>query len=315
MKILIINLSTGQTESRPLHDPLAGGRYLSSQLVTEFVPPLCDPLSAENALVFACGPLANMRTSTGSRLSVGCKSPLTNGIKEANAGGMAGDAIAGLGYRAIVFLGALPASQSAVIVINESGMELDTSAATICLGLGNEDTASFLLEKYGSNQCIISIGQAGEVCMHAAGIAVTDSEGNPFRLAARGGVGAVMGSKGIKAIVLPRADKGGLDLEKEKRTAITDFNKHVATSERVKVLREYGTASTVMPVQVMGGLPVRNFRKGQLPDAEPIGADTMREAILTRGGKGRPTHACMTGCVIQCSNAFPMSRENCWLHL
>ncbi len=305
MKILIVNLSKGITTERKLDNPLAGGRLLSSQLVTEFVDPLCDPLSPENALVFACGPLANMRTSTGSRLSVGCKSPLTQGIKEANAGGMAGDSIAGLGYRAIVFLGAIPAGKKSVYILDENGIHTNDEAAQACWGMGNEETAQTLFSQFGNDFCIISIGQAGEMLYRAAGIAVTDAEGNPFRLAARGGVGAVMGSKGLKAILLRRPDKAGSTLDKDARTQVTAFNKHVATSDRVKVLREYGTASTVMPVQVMGGLPVRNFSKGQLPDAEPIGADNMRRLILSRGGKGRPTHACMTGCVIQCSNAFP----------
>jgi len=304
MKILIINLTNGETKTRNLEDPLVGGRLLSSLLVSEFVDPKCDPLGPDNVLVFASGPLSNMRTSTGSRLSVGCKSPLTKGIKEANAGGMAGDSISGLGYRAIVLLGSLPKDKHAIGILNSSGFELDYELVKQCWGKGNEDTAKILLEKFGKDQCIISIGQAGEQLMTASGIAVTDSEGNPFRLAARGGVGAVMGSKGLKAIIVQRPDKGSGSLEKDARTNITAFNKHVATSERVQVLREFGTASTVMPVQIMGGLPVRNFSKGQLDDAEPIGGDFMRNTILNRGGKGTPTHACMTGCVIQCSNAF-----------
>ena len=304
MKILIINLSTGESQTRNLEDPLVGGRLLSSLLVSEFVDPKCDPLGPDNALVFASGPLSNMRTSTGSRLSVGCKSPLTKGIKEANAGGMAGDSISGLGDRAIVFLGSLPKDKHAIGILNSSRFELDYELVNQCWGKGNEDTAKILLEKFGKDYCVICIGQAGEQLMKASGIAVTDSEGNPFRLAARGGVGAVMGSKGLKAILIQRPAKASTSVEKDARTNITAFNKHVATSERVQVLREYGTASTVMPVQIMGGLPVRNFSKGQLEDAEPIGGDFMRATILQRDGKGTPTHACMTGCVIQCSNAF-----------
>ncbi|MAT41170.1 MAG: aldehyde ferredoxin oxidoreductase [Anaerolineaceae bacterium] len=304
MKTLIINLTTGETKTRELEDPLAGGRYLSGQLVSEFTDPLCDPLSPENTLVFAAGVLSNTRTSTGSRLSVGCKSPLTKGIKEANAGGMAGDSLAGLGFRAVVFLGALPEGQKGVYLLKNNSIELNQEAANGCWGMGNEDTAAYLFDQFGNDYCIISIGQAGEQLMTAAGIAVTDAEGNPFRLAARGGVGAVMGSKGLKAILIQRPTQIDSSLNKEARSKITAFNKHVAGSDRVKVLRDYGTASTVMPVQILGGLPVRNFSKGRLPDAEPIGGDHMRELTLQRGGKGTPTHACMTGCVIRCSNAF-----------
>ncbi|MDX9850940.1 MAG: aldehyde ferredoxin oxidoreductase C-terminal domain-containing protein [Anaerolineaceae bacterium] len=304
MKILEINLSTGEKQELELPDPLMAGRYLSSFLVSKYVDPKTDPLGAENVLVFTTGVLANSRTSTGSRLSVGCKSPLTKGIKEANAGGMGGDSIAALGYRALVFLGVVPEGKHAIFHLDQEGGHLDFESAQDCWGKGNEDTAAYLLDKFGSNHCVISIGQAGERLMGAAGIAVTDAQGKPFRLAARGGVGAVMGSKGLKAITVPLPPRSGRELSKEARQPITAFNKHVATSERVGVLRDYGTASTVMPVQVMGGLPVRNFSKGQLPDATPISSEFMREVILKRGGDGTPTHACMTGCVIQCSNAF-----------
>ena len=134
-----------------------------------------------------------------------------------------------------------------------------TVSAADCQGKGNEDTAAYLLEKFGKETCVISIGQAGEQLMGAAGIAVTDAEGNPFRLAARGGVGAVMGSKGLKAITVPLPPRSGRELTKESRQPITDFNKHVATSERVGVLPVMmRTLSTVMPVQAESvALPVR----------------------------------------------------------
>ncbi len=305
MKILVVDLTNNKTTLRPLTDELAGGRLLTGQLVSEFVDPQSEPLSPDNALVLASGLLSNRRVSTGSRLSIGCKSPLTKGIKESNAGGMAGDSLAGLGFRAVVFLGKIPDGKQGVYILDEDGGQLDLNAAGQCWGKGNEYTAEFLLNQFGENNCIVSIGQAGEMQLGAAGIAVTDSEGKPFRLAARGGVGAVMGSKGLKAIVIPRPDRHGIETGKDGRKSITSFNKHVATSERVSVLREYGTASTVMPVQVLGGLPVRNFSKGQLPDAETIGGDFMFKTIKERGGIGKTTHACMSGCVIQCSNAFP----------
>jgi aldehyde:ferredoxin oxidoreductase len=305
MKILIVNLSTGETQTRQLEDPLVGGRLLTSLLVSEFVPPTADPLSSENALVLAAGPLANLRASTGSRLSIGCKSPLTRGIKESNAGGMAGDSLAGLGLRAVVFLGALPEGEPGIFHLDEAGGRMDSQLGAACWGMGNEATARYLFEQAGHDVCLITIGPAGEMQLGAAGIAVTDAEGNPFRLAARGGVGAVMGSKGLKAIIIPRPARSGAETAREARQNITSFNKHVAKSERVTVLRVYGTASTVMPIQEMGGLPVRNFSKGQLPDAEPIGGDAFHALILERGGAGTPTHACMSGCVIQCSNVLP----------
>jgi aldehyde:ferredoxin oxidoreductase len=304
MKTMIIDLNTGQVNERPLEDPLAGGRLLSGQLVTEFADPKTDPLGPENALVFTSGPLAGRRVSTGGRLSVGCKSPLTKGIKEANAGGMAGDSLANLGYRALVFKGALPNDKPSVFILDEEGARFVD--ALPYWGLGNEALLDALKSDFGEGYAAISIGPAGEQLLLAAGVAVTDSNNKPFRMAARGGVGAVMGSKGLKAILLRRPDaKSNLSDSTEGKTSITGFNKHVASSDRVSVLREYGTASTVMPVQSMAGLPVRNFSKGALPSADEIGGDFMHDLIQERGGIGTITEACMRGCVIQCSNIFP----------
>ena len=119
--ILLVDLNTGTTAPRPLADPLAGGRLLTAELVTEFVSPRTDPLGPGNALVFAAGPLAGRRVSTGGRLSVGGLSPLTRGIKEANAGGMAADSLAALGYRAVVFTGSRPVNAPAIFCLDENG--------------------------------------------------------------------------------------------------------------------------------------------------------------------------------------------------
>jgi aldehyde:ferredoxin oxidoreductase len=306
--ILRFDLATGQAAARPLADPLAGGRLLTAQLVTELVDPLADPLGPGNILAFAGGPLAGMRVSTGGRLSVGGKSPLTRGIKEANAGGMAADSLAALGYRALVLTGARPPDQPAVLILDEPGARLADGRPY--WGLGNEAAAAALRQDFGAHYVVVSIGPGGEAQLAAAGIAVTDAADQPFRLAARGGLGAVMGSKGVKAILIRRvgaqrpgsSEKPGLSTS---RDAITSFHKHVATSERIKVLRDYGTASTVMLTQGLGGLPTRNFSEGRFAGAEAISGEALRDLIIARGGVGTPTEACMAGCVIQCSNVMP----------
>jgi aldehyde:ferredoxin oxidoreductase len=303
MQILIVNLPDLSCHSRTLEDPLLGGRLLSSLLVSEFSPPDCDALGESNALVFACGPLAGLRVSTGGRLSVGAKSPLTRGIKEANAGGMASDSLAELGFRALVVRGALPAGTSGVLVLDEEGCRLESGERY--WGVPNEAAAMSLRDHFGADYVVISIGPAGEQQLKAAGIAVTDANDMPFRLAARGGLGAVMGSKGLKAILIKRAGRQGATRTSGARPAITGFTKHVATSPRTEVLRQFGTASTVHPLQTLGGLPVRNFSAGRMTDAEPISGERMYEIIQTRGGTGTPTEACMNGCVIQCSNIYP----------
>jgi aldehyde:ferredoxin oxidoreductase len=301
MKLLLIDLTTGLTKERLLDDPLLGGRLLSGQLVSEFVKPGSDPLSSDNVLVFAAGPLAGHRVSTAGRVSVGGKSPLTGGIKEANAGGMAGDSLANLGYRAMVFSGSRPQNEPCLFILDENGPRF--AKAQSYRGLGNEALVEVLTQEYGKDFVIISIGPAGELRLGAASIAITDEHGKPFRFAARGGLGALMGSKGLKAVLLHRVETPKMDpINNKAHDAIIGFNKFVAGSERSKDLREFGTASTVMMVQTLAGLPVKNFSRGSLPAAEPIGGEALRDLILARGGVGTPTEACMKGCVIQCSN-------------
>ncbi|NPV55090.1 MAG: aldehyde ferredoxin oxidoreductase [Anaerolineae bacterium] len=303
MKILMIDLTTGKTSERALPDPLMGGRWLTSTLVSDLVDPKTDPLGAGNVLVLACGALAGRRVSTGGRLSVGAKSPLTGGIKEANAGGMAGDSLAALGYRALVFTGACPAGKPAVAVLDENGVRLED--ASPFWGMPNNEADLGLRQRFGEQFVCVSIGPAGEKKMKAAGIAVTDANDNPFRLAARGGLGAVMGAKGLKAVLVERIGRQNLNEGKDARSRVAEFNKLVATNERVVTMRAFGTASTVMPVQKLGGLPTRNYSEGSFEGVESISGETMRELTLARGGVGTPTEACMSGCVIQCSNLFP----------
>jgi aldehyde:ferredoxin oxidoreductase len=299
VKILIVDLAKQIVTERPLDDPLAGGRLLTAQLATEFIDPHAEPLGAGNALILASGALAGLPVSTSGRLSIGGKSPLTRGIKESNAGGMAGDTIAHLGYRAIVFTNTL--ADPGLFILDEQGARFADARAY--LGLGNEATAQALAQDFGDEYVIVSIGQAGERMCKASAIAVTDAQGKPFRMAARGGMGAVMGSKKLKAILLHRPNKRNT-FTRETQATLVAFNKHVANSDRIKVLRDYGTASTVAMVQAMGGMVVNNFSRGQHTNATAIGGEQLRDTILARGGVGTPTEACMRGCVIQCSNIF-----------
>jgi aldehyde:ferredoxin oxidoreductase len=304
MKVLIIDLQSEHTEEQPLENPLSGGRLLIAQLANRWIDPGTEPLGPDNALILSCGALAGKNISTGGRFSIGGKSPLTQGIKESNAGGMAGDSLAALGYRGVVLRGQRPQGNLDFLIIDENGHRFQNAAAY--QGLGNEALAAGVYQEFGADYVVIGIGQAGEGLMLAAGIAITDDEGNPFRIAARGGMGAVMGSKGLKAVLLRKISRGKNQGEaKAGREARVAFHKHVAGNERAQVLRDYGTASTVMPVQTLAGLPTRNFSVGEIENAEAIDGDTMRKLILERGGEGLATHACMRGCVIQCSNVFP----------
>ncbi|MHB0886003.1 MAG: aldehyde ferredoxin oxidoreductase C-terminal domain-containing protein [Bacillota bacterium] len=313
MRILRVDLEQQASRRQDLSaaDAILGGRGLTAAILDQEVPADGDPLGPRNHLVLACGPLAGLNISSAGRLSIGAKSPLTGGIKEANAGGTAGEALAALGLRAVVLAGRRPEGQPSVLVIEAD--EVRFTDASPYLGLGNFDLARKLFADFGKDYSLVTVGQAGERGLGAAAIAVTDADGRPSRMAARGGLGAVMGAKGLKAVLISR--KGRNKPVPADRAAFQDarrkFHQTVAGSERTEVLARYGTASTVMLTNRLGGLPTRNFSAGSFEGAEALSGERLLEVITARGGQGTPTHACMEGCVIRCSNCFagPDGRE------
>jgi aldehyde:ferredoxin oxidoreductase len=198
-KILRVNLSDLNTTTEDLSESYTGlgGRGLASAIVKREVPPLCDALGLDNKLVFAPGILAAKAVPNNGRLSVGAKSPLTGGIKEANSGGSAALKLAHLGLSAVILEGI--AVQLCIMRIHKNGVAFIPSPTLV--GLGTYDLMEKLKEEYGKKVAIIGIGPAGEMMLTAASIAVTGSDFN-IRIGARGGLGAVMGSKNIKAIVI-----------------------------------------------------------------------------------------------------------------
>lgn len=285
----------------------SGGRGFCARVLSREVDPTCDPLGSGNKLIFANGLLAGTRTSSTGRLSVGAKSPLTLGIKESNAGGLAGDALARLGLRAIVVEGApSPGSLHLLEVGAHSALLLP---AEDLRGLGTQALTALLLERYGSRAAVICIGPAGEHRLPVAGVAVNDADGSPSRYAGRGGMGAVMGAKGLKVIVLKDETTGDVPIADSSALRVARKNYHAALRENHTTGLGFPTFGTVMSldtVRALGGLPVHNFRSGDVDGEHPqLTAEGVRETILERGGAGTPTHACMHGCVIRCSNVFP----------
>jgi aldehyde:ferredoxin oxidoreductase len=180
-----------------------GGRALTSAIVSKEVPPSCHPLSAENKLVIAPGLLSGSAAAMSGRISVGCKSPLTGGIKEANSGGQPSQMLARLGYAAIVLEGK-PADDTLYrVLVTKDKVEIKADGSLKMLG--NYAVVDKMKSAFGEKVACISIGPAGEMKMSAASIAFTDMEQRPTRHAGRGGVGAVMGAKGVKVIVVDDA--------------------------------------------------------------------------------------------------------------
>lgn len=304
-----VNLTSGniEVEALPAAYRLLGGRAITSHILFDEVDPTCDPLGPNNKLVWAPGLLSGTVVSSSSRVSVGCKSPLTGGIKETNSGGETGLLLAQAGYRAVIVEGAAPPGQWQVLVIDEKGGRLDPAPEGITGGVGNVVAAERLRAVYGEKVGIALVGPAGEQRMGIAGIGNTDPEGRPARMNARGAIGAVMGSKGLKAVVLPGDKKKAVPAlapvvwKEATQTYHKGLRANPATS---KFYPDLGTAGTLEKVNKLGGLPTRNFRSGQFELADQISGVAMRALILARGGEGMTTHSCMTGCAIRCSNVF-----------
>ncbi len=280
-----------------------GGRALTSKLILDEVPATCHPLGKNNKLVFAPGILAGSPAADSGRLSAGAKSPLTGGIKESNAGGLVSQKLARLGICAIVLEDKPDADDYSLIVINNDGVEI--LPAGDLAGKGNYAVMEALWEKYGKNVGVLSIGQAGEQCLKGASINQADMNGRPGRAHGRGGLGAVMGSKKIKAIVVD--DKGAGRVEVKDGDAFKAANKkwveilrsHPVTGEGLPAL---GTAVLVNVINEAGTLPTKNFRSGRFDHAQDISGETMAETIDKRGGV--PSEPCHPGCVIKCSNVY-----------
>ncbi len=282
-----------------------GGRGMTSTVVGKEVPPTCHPLGEDNKLVIAPGLLSGSAAAMSGRLSVGCKSPLTGGIKEANSGGQVAQVLARLGYAAIIVEGKPADDTLYKVFVNKEGVKI--SADNSLKMLGNYDLVDKVKAEYGEKVTCLSIGPAGEMKMAAATVAITDMEQRPTRHAGRGGVGAVMGSKGLKAIVFDDAGmstRKPADSEKFKaanKAFVAGLKKHPVTGEG---LPAFGTNVLTGVINEAGGLPTRNFREGQFEGAAKVGGEALAELENARGGEGSATHGCHRGCVIRCSGTF-----------
>ena len=286
------------------------GRYYIAKTLLEMGAATVDPLAPENPLIFSAGPLAGTSFSNANRTSVGCKSPLTGGIKEANGGGTFGYALGQLNLTGLTLYGA--SDEWVVIHLRKDG-GIDFDPADDYLGKGNYAAAALLHERYGKKVSLALCGPVGEYGGLLAGIAFSDNERRPARLAARGGVGAVMGSKRVKAIV---ADLDKMPVLYDRKSVLQDVRGYAKKLQDDPVVMGFynalGTMSMADYMNYVGGLPVRNFSAGQLVNPDEgtfkMGADYIKPQNVERGGEH--THACMPGCVIQCSNIYADAEGN-----
>jgi aldehyde:ferredoxin oxidoreductase len=299
-RLVRVDMST-QTisiESFPKKWRLLGGRSLVARVLREECDPNCDPLGPDNILILAPGVLAGTAAPTSGRLSVGAKSPLTGGSKEANTGGNPGQHLMKLGYRA-VFVTGQPADAEA-----RYGLEFDSEGVRIVpaddlKGVWNYAACEELSTRYDKSASFITCGPAGELQLGGASVATTDQDNRyPTRHAARGGLGAVMGSKGLKfAAVSPGKSRARQAADKKEFGGLVKgFSKRYLAGPQTMAK---GTAASVGMANMMHTFPTRNRTSGQFEHADKLDGRHILENFDSRGGG---MHNCLTGCIVQCSN-------------
>ncbi|MFW9867384.1 MAG: aldehyde ferredoxin oxidoreductase C-terminal domain-containing protein [Candidatus Thorarchaeota archaeon] len=292
-------------EDLPTEYAALGGRGMTSTIVSKEVPPTCHPLGSHNKVVIAPGIVTGTRAPTSGRLSVGGKSPLTGGIKEANAGTPFAQMLGRMRIGAIIVEGKHKGDDYYLLKITNEGTEFIN--ANEWVGKGLYDTYKALFAKFGDKVGICGVGISAELLGAMSGVCFNDPEGLPSRYAGRGGLGAVMASKGLKFIVVDAAGAPGVEIANDEIFSqgikkLRDALGEHAVTQPNGGLNSYGTSVLVNIINEAGALPQRNFSSGQDERAEKISGEVKAEEIKKRGGV-RP-HFCSPGCVIQCSEVW-----------
>ena len=306
-RIIRVNTRTGNVTEQQATDAelrIGGRHYIAHVLINE-IPPVCEPLGRHNKLIISMGLFADTGVSTVGQLSIGGKSPLTGGVKESNSGGYAGRRIAKLGIKAILLEDLPDKEETRVLHVSKSGAKL-INMPELRRKRVNE-TFRMIKEKFGGKRGLICIGPAGEMKMHGAGVACVDDDHIQVRYAGRGGLGAVMGSKGVKAIVVDDTDAGASEHFDESMLREVSRKITAALKEDPKSINRklYGTIDILDFANTIGILPTRSFAEGFYEPAKEWIGPKFAEMVAARGGEGRSGTPCVPGCTIQCSNVFP----------
>ncbi len=288
-KVLRVDLGSRTTREEPIDPKLArefiGGRGLASKIYCDEVDAEVDPLDADNKLIFATGSLTGTSAMCGGRLMVVTKGALTGTIACSNVGGTIGPELKYAGFDMIIFEG--KAAEPVVLVIDDGKVEL--RSAVELWGKNVHETEDALHAQLGAGFKFMSIGPAGEKLVRFA--CVMNDKG---RAAGRSGVGAVMGSKNLKAVAV--RGTGGVTVAKPEgfRTACLDALDVLMKAEITgKLLPQLGTAVLVNVINDSGIFPARNFQQGQFDTAGKISGETIVEQILVRR---RACVACPIAC-------------------
>ena len=304
MKILRVDIKNEKMTLENLGEEwkFIGGSAFIAKMMNKEVPPAADPLGPENLFMVAIGPLAGTGAPQLGRISVGGKSPLTLGIKEANSGGPAAQILDRLGIRAVIVQGGPHAHRLYCIFISKDKTKF--IPADEYRGLKNYELVNKLRKRYGEKIAVISTGIAGERKYKGASVSFTDIFGDPSRNAARGGLGAVMGSKGLKAIIIDPSQAGQVDIAhpEEFRRVVKSWVDTLKHDISCSLYSCFGTPFAISNSASQGTLPSNNYRSGRPVNFIAVSGDSIQKILFERGGK---MHGCMPGCVVQCSIIYP----------
>jgi aldehyde:ferredoxin oxidoreductase len=303
------------------------GRAFTSTILSEEVDPTCHPLRENNKIVISPGLLAGTLAPSSGRMSVGAKSPLTGGIKEANAGGLTGTRLGSLGVRGIIIEGMPQDTKDwySILVGKDKCEILKTNEYA---GIGLYDLIGKVWKDYPTKPGIIGAGIAGQRLLECAGVFGNNIENSdPGRYAGRGGIGAVFGSKRIVTVISDRTGgsrpeaKDQEKFDEARKTFVKSLNAHAVTGklknekgEPYGGLKNYGTNILLNILSEAGGLPTRGFRSGRFDSAAKISGEAVHDLVDKTKAKfgdkaeGKYAHACHPGCVMACSNIVPYEK-------
>jgi aldehyde:ferredoxin oxidoreductase len=307
-KILRVNLTEGTVKSEPLNMEWArayiGSRGLGSKYLINEVDPKVDPLSPENKIIWATGPLTGTMASTGGRYTVITKGPLTGAIACSNSGGYWGAEFKMAGWDMVIFEGR--SEKPVYLYINDDEVELRD--ASHLWGQSVWKTEEILKSSLQDPLVrVSSIGKAGE-----NGVLYAAVVNDLHRAAGRSGVGAVMGSKNLKAIAV-RGTKGVGNIRDPKAFMKTTFEKKKILAENAVTgqgLPAYGTQVLMNVINEIGALPTRNHRDVQFEGAKDISAEAMVTPRESDGKKHLVTNQACFGCTIACGRISKMDESH-----
>ncbi len=289
-KVLRVDLSMGELREENLNPNVAkdyiGGRGLGIYYLNREVNPACNPLSPENLLIMATGPLTGTGAPTGARYMVMTKSPLTGAVTCSNSGGMFPNELKRSGFDALIFSG--KAKEPVYLLIDQGKVEIRN--AHHLWGKTTHETTDLLVGETDSKAKVACIGPAGE-----RGVLFSSIMNDKDRAAGRSGVGTVMGAKNLKAVVV--RGKGRIPLADEVR--FKEFNTQILNRFKAEVkksplgLTVNGTAGVVVATQNFGVLPTKNWQQGTFEGWESIQGEKLTEKFLIRN---KACYACPITC-------------------